>query len=400
MKKERAALPVVILVCIVCCLCAVLLPRTGIDRGEETETLRIGLVLNGDESTSYSANFIQALSRIKAKYKDQVAVNIRRNVAEEDLSTVVKSLVEDGCGMIVLSSYGYENDAKEAAAQYPGVQFIQATGDNAGTEPLLDNYHTFMGRIAEGRYVAGQVAGRKLQALLSDGSIREEQAIAGYVGAFPNPEVISGFTAFYLGVRDQCPSAIMKVVYTNAWNDYDSEFEAAGKLIRAGCVVVSQHSDTEGPAAACEEAHRNHVVYHAGYNQNMSDVAPTTSLISTRIDWYGYLYEAVGAVLDHRKIEDTIRAVTHGNDAQAGFDRDWVQMLPLNEPIAADGTEEMIEESVQEFRDGKAVIFQGDYHGTDPQNPSDTIDLKDGYQENADASAPSFHYILDGITIL
>ena len=45
-------------------------------------------------------------------------------------------------------------------------------------------------------------------------------------------------------------------------------------------------------------------------------------------------------------------------------------------------------------------MFQGEYIGVDPENESDTIDLREGYLENENSSAPSFHYILkDVITI-
>lgn len=41
-----------------------------------------------------------------------------------------------------------------------------------------------MGRIYEGRYTAGVVAGLKLQELIDKGQIKKEDALIGYVGAF------------------------------------------------------------------------------------------------------------------------------------------------------------------------------------------------------------------------
>lgn len=403
-QEERRNLPVVIIVCAIFILVAFLAHRTQKETEDAEKCVRVGLVLNGDESTPYSSNFIQAMTRVEQDYSGRVKTDIRRNVAVGDVEGAVNSLVSDGCGFIVTTSYGFEDAAREEARLHPSISFAQATGDNANVEPVLDNYHTFMGRISEGRFIAGQVAGRKMSELISQNKISRNEALVGYVGAFPYPEVISGFTAFYLGVRDQCPTATMKVIYTGTWKSYEKEYSAAKKLIGEGCVVISQHSDTEGPAAACEEAQGEHLVYHAGYNRNMADVAPTSSLISTRIDWYPYLKAAVGAVLDGKNIESiesegSTGAKTIGNDTQGGFDLGWVQMLPLNEPIAADGTAEMIEETEQEFVAGKRNIFQGDYHGADPDNPGDTIDLRGGYTENATASAPSFHYILDGIEV-
>ena len=49
------------------------------------------------------------------------------------------------------------------------------------------------------------------------------------------------------------------------------------------------------------------------------------------------------------------------------------------------------------FRKGTIDVFRGDYTGADPQNPADTIDLNKGFTENEHSSAPSFHYVLDGV---
>jgi len=42
-------------------------------------------------------------------------------------------------------------------------------------------------------------------------------------------------------------------------------------------------------------------------------------------------------------------------------------------------------------------VFKGDYIGVDPDDPSDTIDLNNGYDECASSSAASFNYVLKGV---
>ena len=76
-----------------------------------------------------------------------------------------------------------------------------------------------MGAIYQGRYTAGVAAGMKLQELIDNGTITKEQAKIGYVAAYPYAEVISGYTAFLLGVRSIVPDVVMSVRYTNNWND-------------------------------------------------------------------------------------------------------------------------------------------------------------------------------------
>ena len=60
------------------------------------------------------------------------------------------------------------------------------------------------------------------------------------------------------------------------------------RLIDEGCVIISQHSDTAGPATACEETAAGTPVYLVSYNQSMEDVAPTTYLTGCKINWELY----------------------------------------------------------------------------------------------------------------
>lgn len=365
---------------------------------KEKDRILVGLICDGDQSTPYSQNFIQSLSRVKTTYGDRMQCDIRYNITADNCRNVIDALVDEGADLIITNSYGFGEAAKKAAEIYPRVQFVQATQTNANTAPVLSNYHTFMGRIYEGRYIAGQVAGRKLSELIQNGRIQKDEAVIGYVGAYESPEVISGFTAFYLGAKEQCPSVTMKVRYTDTWTSYQKEYDTAKQLIHEGCVIISQHSDTTGPAVACADAAEAHPVFHVGYNTGMISIAPSTTLISTKIEWKPYFDAAVKAVFSGQRIESELHCDVHGNDAGGGFGDGWVRMLSLNQTIAAPGTRDLIDQSIEGFRAGKIDVFRGDYTGVNPEDPSDTIDLRKGYTENKDQSAPSFHYIIEGIT--
>ena len=129
----------------------------------------------------------------------------------------------------------------------------------------------------------------------------------------------------------------------------------------------------------------------------MLNVAPTTSLISCRINWEPYVTAATTAVLRDKDIESYVKGNVNGNDIGCGFAQGWVQMLELNELLAADGTREQLDTLKKQFVDGDCEVFKGSYIGVDPDDPSDTIDLSTGYRENADSSAPTFHYVLQDI---
>lgn len=360
-------------------------------------TIKAGFVYVGDASTAYTSNFMDAQEAVDNAFGDQVHTIAKYNVAEGAERQSIEELVAEGCDIIFATSYGYENVTKELAKKYPDVQFCMATGDNANADPVLDNYHTFMGAIYEGRYVSGVVAGMKLQELIENGTITKEQARLGYVGAYPYAEVISGYTAFLLGARSVVPEATMEVRYTNTWSNYLKEKKCAQTLIEDGCVIISQHSDTSGPAVACEQTDADIPVYLVGYNQSMSELAPTTYLTGAKINWAPYMQQAVQAVLDQKKIEDVVVGNVNGQDIGAGFDENWVQMLELNEVVAAEGTKQKITSIIEQLKSGQIKVFQGEYVGVNPQDASDTYDLKNGYQENAKSSAPTFYYILQDV---
>ena len=363
------------------------------------EVLKIGFIYDGDESIPYTNSFIRAQHTIEEQFGDKIQVIVQSNVSPDELEETLEELIESECSLIFTISYSHAIIAKEFAEKYPHVQFCQACGDNANEEPVLKNYHTFMGEIYQGRYISGIIAGMKLQELIDKSIISKDEAKIGYVGAYPYPEVISGYTAFLLGVLSVVPSAKMTVAYTYTWSSFSEEKNCAKRLIDEGCVIIGQHSDTIGPAVACEENFEKNV-FHVGYNQSMIDIAPMTSLVSTRINWTPYISGAVRAILNKKSIEKSIKGHVHGNDIGAGFDLGWVQMLEINSIAAAEGSERVIELTEQAFKKGKKSVFVGNYIGVNPYDEEDTYNLKKEYKENANSSAPTFSYILkDYITL-
>ena len=240
----------------------------------------------------------------------------------------------------------------------------------------------------------------KLRELIDNGTITPEEAVVGYIASFPTAETISGYTAFLLGIRSEAPEAVMRVRYVNSLSNFSREKKNARALIDEGCIIISQNSGTTGPAAACQEASANRLVYFVGYNDNLIDVASTISLVSSRPNWDNYVLNAVQAVIADRPIEKQAAGDVHGNDICAGFDHGWVEVIDLNEDITAPGTDEKIQKAIEEIRQGKLKIFIGDYVGVDANNSRIKIDLNEGFKENSSSSQATFHYILrDVITI-
>ena len=369
---------------------------TFLDLSPAPESMKIGFIYDNDESTPYTYNFSLAKDAIEKKYGTRVEITTRSNVLDDEMEEPLRELAEMGCEIIFFN--GYSELVMALAPEYPDVQFCQTSYRDMSNVAVPQNYHTFKGEAWQGRYVSGIAAGMKLREMIAQGDITKAQAIVGFVAAFPTSEVISGYTAFLLGIRSIVPQAVMRVCYTETWSSYALEKRAAQRLIDEGCVILSQHTDTIGPALACEEASERHPVYHVGNDQSMSEVAPCASLVASRTCWEPYVLSAVEAVLSSRSIEKEVAGHIHGTDVSAGFDRGWVEMMDLNPRFAAPGTQEAMDSAIQQFRRGKVdFVFRGNYIGVNPDDPADTIDLREGYIENEHTSFPTFHYLLDGI---
>ena len=384
--------------CIFTCLVMCLL-SFGIHSATNTETkqIKVGFIFVGDEITPYTKNFMKARDHVIEVYGDQVTCVTKYNVSEDQIEGPLKELVEEKCDYIIAASYGYGPKMKEVAAQHPELQFCVPTGDNANTDPVISNYHNFLGTIYQGRYICGVIAGEKLKEMINSGVITPEQAKIGYVAAFPFAEVISGYTSFYLGVRSVVPEATMLVKYTDTWSDYALEKQVATELIDQGCVVISQHSDTVGPATACENAEGEIPVYHVGYNQSMTDIAPTRSLVSCSVDYSYYFEQSVYALLHGKKIEDCIDGKVYGQDAMAGIEKGWVRILDINHAILPENIDAVVDDTMMKMENGEIRVFSGPFTGTNPYDETDRIDLTTPFIENETSSSPAFSYVLDDV---
>ena len=367
----------------------------------KTSNVKIGLICLHDENSTYDANFINALKDVQNELGlTDEQVLIKTNIPESDACyTAASELVEAGCTAIFADSFGHETYMLQAAKEFTDVQFYHATGTMAHTEKLA-NFHNAFASIYEGRYLAGVAAGLKLNEMISSGKITADQAVIGYVGAFPYAEVKSGYTSFYLGARSVCPSATMKVTYTNSWFDIALEREAALKLINDGCVLISQHADSEGAPKACEEKG----VPNVAYNVNTISMGPNTALISSKIYWAPYfkmMYEAA------------VNGTAVPTDYTGSLKDGMVQLTELNTAVSAEGTQAKLDEVKAELEAGTLKVFDTSKFtvkgatlttymadvDTDADYTPDTEAVADGYfHESEYRSAPYFDIIIDGVT--
>jgi len=342
--------------------------------------IKVGFVHITDPSDKgYTYNHDLGTQHMQASLglRDDQIINKFNTAESAACDTAIRELAEAGCSIIFCTSFGFEDYMLAVAADYPDIQFCHATGYQAATSEL-DNVHNYFGDIFEARYLSGIAAG-----------LRTETNQLGYVSAMPFAECISGYTAFYLGAKSVNPDATMQVIYTNSWNDPTAEAAAAQALIDAGCDVICQHADSTATQTTCEA----NGVWGVGYNSDMIDAAPNAVLTSAVWDWGIYLEYAVNSVVNGEAI-----AV----DWSGGMAEGVCDISALNPDTVADGTAEAIEAARAKILSGDLYVFTGPLHGTGVDwsgNPTE-ITLAEGEKYIEPASAPSWAFVVDGVTVI
>ena len=369
------------------------------DSAAAVTNVKAGFIFLHDENSTYDLNFMNAAK--EACEKLGIEYMTKTNIPEgQECYDAACELADAGCNFIFADSFGHEDYIIEAAKEYPDVQFSHATGTKAHTEGL-DNFHNAFASIYDGRYLAGVVAGTKLNEMIANGDITEDQAKMGYVGAYTYAEVISGYTSFFLGARSVCPSVTMEVTFTGSWYDETAEKEGANKLIEDGCVLISQHADSMGAPTACETAG----VPNVSYNGSTESACPNTFLVSSRVNWEPYFEYAMNCVAEGTPIDvDWTGTLTTGS----------VELSSLGS-AAAEGTQEAIDKATEEIEAGTLHVFDTStftvggeeltsYEAdvdTDPDYTPDHEAVSDGYfHESEYRSAPYFNVQIDGIELL
>ena len=373
--------------------------------GTNDKTYTVGMVCIGNAEMAYDRNFYNAADAAKEILADK-GINIEWKYTYDHpegdpVAADCTEFGEDGAIAVFLNSYGMENAMLTVAGDYPETVFASLTNEGSKSDDLDNTVNAFPS-IFEGRYLTGIAAGMKLNEMIENGEITEDEAVLGYVGAYTYAEVVSGYTSFYLGAKSVCPSATMLVEFIGSWGDPAMEATTAEHLIDQGAVVISQHSDSTTPATKCQEKG----VYHIGYNIDMSDVAPEASIVSSTIDWTNYFVYVIETIVNGGTVDQDY--MNHG------IKEGDIKLTALNEEVAAEGTADAIEAAKQDIIDGKLHVFDTSTFTVDGKEvteayldmnadftPDDVNAISDGYyHESVYKSAPNFDLRIDGITLV
>jgi simple sugar transport system substrate-binding protein len=278
-----------------------------------------------------------------------------------DAERVIRDLAQSGHNLIFTTSFGYMNPTLKVATTFPKVDFEHATGYKTAK-----NVGIYNARFYEGRYLAGMVAGKMTKT-----------GVAGYVAAFPIPEVVMGINAFARGMRSVNPKAEVKVIWVNSWFDPGRESEASSTLVSQGADVLTHHTDSTA-AVQTAEAKK---VYAIAYHSDMSKYGPNAQLTAVTHHWGDYYTRVARSVVDGKWQQDNV---------WGGIKDGMIKLAPFNKVVPPDIVA-MVKKAEGEIAAGKLNPFTG------PMNTNDGKEVLAAGKTITDAELSRMDYYVEGV---
>ena len=139
-----------------------------------------------------------------------------------------KLIVEEGCDVVLTTSFGFMDGTLISAQKYPDKIFAHCSGFKRNP-----NLMTYMADFYQIYYLNGLIAG----------ALTKTNKTA-YVGAFPIPELKRHMGAFAVGVREAKPKAEVHIRWIYEWFSPTAAKEATEALIADGCDVFAFTEDS------------------------------------------------------------------------------------------------------------------------------------------------------------
>jgi basic membrane protein A and related proteins len=247
-----------------------------------------------------------------------------------EVARVEEQFIRQGFTVIFATAFGYQNFNLQVAKKNPNVRIV-GIGPAIGLAP---NVKTIYGRIWEGRYLTGIVAGKMTKA-----------NTIGFVAAHPITTVVAGVNAFALGVWSVNPNAKIKVVWTRTWYDPPKEKSAAKALLDSGADIVGQHQDTPSALQASAEVGK----FGVGSESNMQRFAPIAYLTGTIWDW---------RQIDAGIVQGLMNGQFKSEDYYGGLVDKVVSLGPFNQQVPED-VRALVEQRQKAIVAGTFEIFKG-----------------------------------------
>jgi simple sugar transport system substrate-binding protein len=287
----------------------------------------VGPVADGGWSYEHNLGRLALEHEFGAKIETTFVENVPESA---DAERVIRQLAAKNYDLIFSTSFGFMEPTLKVAKLFPHAHFEHATGYKTAA-----NVVTYQGRIYEGAYLVGVLAGRM-----------SKTNTLGYVASFPIPEVIRNIDAFTLGARSVNPKIHTKVVWADTWYDPGKERQAAEALIAQGADILCQNTDSPAVVQVAEEKG----MHAFGWDSDMSKYGPHAMLTANTENWGAYYIDEV------RKLQD---GTWSGNrQMRWGLKEGLVVLTPLNPAVPPD-VARLFESKKQAIIAGTLAPFAG-----------------------------------------
>lgn len=331
---------------------------------EKVQT-KIGILYNGEvDDRGWGQSHYEGINEsaqsldLKIMYKENVPF-------DQSCMETMENMIDNGCQVIICNSFNYGEWIVKVANKHPDVVFLHATGTESE-----DNITTYFGRMYQMRYLSGIVAG-----------LQTETNNIGYVAAFPISEVNRGINAFTLGVKSVNPDAVVHVIWTESWTEYELNKLGAEKLI-ADCNadVLAMHCDSVAPLEVAEEKG----VWSIGYNMDNSDIYPNSFLTAPVWDWSTFYTP---------QIEKIIQGRYYSGNYWQGSESGLIRLAPLTENVKP-GISTIVAEKKAMLDAGTYDVFYGPVVDTEGN-----VRILEGENMPDEAMINSFDWYVEGVKI-
>jgi len=329
------------------------------------ERTMVGFIYNGSiDDKGWGQSHYEGIS--KSAEELNLAIIYKENVPfDNSCMSEMQEMIDDGCEIIICNSFDYGDYIIQVAKENPEIKFFHATGVQ-----IDKNVSTYFGRIYQMRYLSGIVAG-----------MQTESNSIGYVAAYPISEVNRGINAFTLGVQSVNPDAVVNVVYTESWTDYNANADAAKLLCDEYNVdILTMHCDTVAPLDIAEEQG----IWSIGYNMDNSSDYPNSFLTAAVWNWEAFYTP---------QLLECLQGKFKSEQYWEGVETGIISLSPLTTNVK-DGIQDVLKEKEQELYNGTFDVFYGpivDMEGN--------IRINEGENMPDDAMLNSFDWYVKGVYV-
>lgn len=309
--------------------------KTAENGKDPNRLIKIGFLFSNVISTDAWAQTSENARLYLEENCENVETTKVENIAGgADCERVLREFINDGCEIIVGTSFDYLDYMLALADEYPDVTFINGSGYET-----KDNLSVYIAKLEQGRYLTGILAGK----------MTEVNKI-GYCSSIPFPDPIKQLNGFAAGVASVNPDAQVVTLWSNSFNDPTTDALCANTLIDQGCDLICIDLSSSAVAQVCEERG----VKFIGSSVDMREFAPTQQLTSNCWTWGPWMATQVEAVRN---------GTFKGQWCELDINDGAISLAAFSDAVPQDVID-LIEAQKQKFMDGEEVFVGPLYDNT------------------------------------